>query len=225
VTLEALLATLFPPTVVVEAAGPDDADESQLTREESAWLPPMAPIRRREFTLGRNAARHALRRLGIPAATIGRHPEDRDPVWPAGVVGSISHSHGVAAAACAPADRVLGIGLDLERAGPLGDDLVAEICRPDELAHLRELAPHPVDWPKQLFTIKEAAYKAWFPRTRTPLEFHAMRVSLDPVTRCFSASVQHAATARLGEAPWVLEGRFGWNEEVLVAGAVLHRTD
>jgi len=224
VTLAALLATLFPPSVVVEAAGPEDADESRLTPEESAWLPPMAAIRRHEFTLGRNAARRALRRLDIPSATIGRHPDDRDPVWPEGIVGSISHSHGVAAAACARAGPILGLGLDVERAGPLGDDLIAEICRPDELARFAELAPHPVDWPKQLFTIKEAAYKAWFPRTRTPLEFHAMQVSLDADARRFSATVRHAATARLGDAPWVLEGRFGWNEELLVAGAVLRRT-
>ena len=226
VPLQELLASLFPPFVVVEAAGPGDDDASLLPPEESRWLAPMAPVRRREFAMGRNAARRALGRLGLPSVVIGRREEDRDPVWPEGIVGSISHTHGVAVAACARAGDVLAIGLDVERAGPLGDDIVREICRDEELEALRNVdSPHPSDWPKLLFAVKEAGYKAWFPRTRTPLEFHAMHATLDPGARCFSATVHHAATAHLSDAPWLLEGRFGWNAEVVLAGAVIRRVD
>jgi len=222
VTLESLLAGLFPPHVAVVAATPADADESLLTTDEAGHLPPMVAARRREFTMGRNAARRALARLGVPPASIGRRDPDRDPDWPDGIVGSISHSHGVVAAACARATDVRAIGLDVERAGPLGDDIVREICRDDELASLAAAPPPaPSDWPRLLFAIKEAGYKAWFPLTRTPLAFHAMQVRVDPDARRFAATVHHAAAARLGGAPWVLEGRFGWNEEVVTAGAVL----
>ena len=218
------LASLFPPYVAVEAAGAADADESLLTADEARWLAPMVPMRRREFTMGRNAARRALARLGVAPVTIGRHATDRDPEWPGGVVGSISHSHGVAAAACARTGDLLAIGLDVERAGPLGDDIVGEICRPDELDALRSTtSPLPSDWPKLFFAIKEASYKAWFPRTRTPLEFHAMHVTLDPSARRFTATVHHAAAAHLAEAPWVLEGRFDWDDEVVLAGALIRR--
>ena len=220
------LASLFTPFVSVESAQPADADESLLTSDERDWLAPMVPVRRREFAMGRNAARRALARLGVPPVSIGRSEADRDPQWPDGIVGSITHSHGVAAAACARSSDVLAIGLDVERAGPLGADIVREICRPDELDALRAAAPPlPSDWPKLLFAVKEAGYKAWFPRTRAPLEFHAMRVTLDPSTRHFSATVHHAATARLGDAPWVLEGRFDWNDDVVMAGALIRRTD
>lgn len=223
-TLETLLAGLFPPYVAVVAATPADADESLLAIDEARHLPPMVAVRRREYTMGRNAARRALARLGVPPASIGRRDPDRDPEWPDGIVGSISHSHGVAVAACARASDVLAIGLDVERAGPLGDDIVREICRDEELDALRGAEPpSPSDWPKLLFAVKEAGYKAWFPRTRTPLEFHAMHVTLDPQARCFSASVHHAATAHLSDAPWVLEGRFGWNADIVLAGAVLQR--
>jgi 4'-phosphopantetheinyl transferase EntD len=117
---------------------------------------------------------------------------------------------------------VRAIGLDVERAGPLGDDIVREICRDDELASLATAPPpRPSDWPRLLFAIKEAGYKAWFPLTRTPLAFHVMQVRLDPAAHTFVAAVHHAAAARLGGAPWVLEGRFGWNDEVVTAGAVL----
>ncbi len=226
VPLQDLLASLFPPFVIVEAAGTGDDDECLLPPEESRWLAPMAPVRRREFTLGRNTARRALARLGFPRVAIGRQGDDRDPEWPAGIVGSISHTHGVAVAACARAGDVLAIGLDVERAGPLGDDIVRDICRDEELDALRGLEPPgPSDWPKLLFAVKEAGYKAWFPRTRAPLEFHSMHVTLDPLARRFSATVQHAATAHLSDAPWVLEGRFGWNADVVLAGAVIRRAD
>jgi 4'-phosphopantetheinyl transferase EntD len=226
VPLRELLASLFPPFVIVEAAGLGDDDESLLPPEESRWLSPMAPVRRREFTMGRNTARRALERLGIPRVAIGRHGEDRDPEWPAGIVGSISHTHGVAVAACARASDALAIGLDVERAGPLGDDIVREICRDEELDALRGLEqPEPSDWPKLLFAVKEAGYKAWFPLTRTPLDFHSMHVTVDPRARRFTATVHHAATAHLSDAPWALEGRFGWNAHLVLAGAVIRRAD
>jgi 4'-phosphopantetheinyl transferase EntD len=223
-SLQELLASLFPPFVIVKVAGPGDDDESLLPPEESRWLAPMAPVRRHEFTMGRNAARRALERLGVPRVAICRRSDDRDPEWPAGIVGSISHSHGVAVAACARVSDVLAIGLDVERAGPLGDDVVREICRNEELEALGQLEPpKPSDWPKLLFAVKEAGYKAWFPRTRAPLDFHSMHVTLDPRSRRFTATVQHEATAHLSDAPWVLEGRFGWNAEVVLAGAVIRR--
>ncbi|MGX9147748.1 hypothetical protein [Mesorhizobium sp. 128a] len=50
----------------------------------------MSLRRRREFGWGRHHAREALRHLGFaPVAILSR---DRAPLWPSGVVGSISHS-------------------------------------------------------------------------------------------------------------------------------------
>jgi 4'-phosphopantetheinyl transferase EntD len=218
-SLPGLLAALFPPFVSVEVAGAADAAESALAAEESCWLAPMVSGRRREFTMGRNAARRAMARLGVGPAAIGRHSSDRDPLWPAGIVGSISHAHGVVVAACARENDARAIGVDVERAGPLGADLVREICREDELEALRGVAPPaPSDWPKLLFSIKEAGYKAWFPSMRTPLEFHAMRVIPDPAARRFSA---HVASAVVMDAAWEVKGGFAWNAELVVAGALL----
>ena len=221
--LAVLLEQLFPTAVAVEAATEADADEGLLPPEEARLLGPMAPIRRREFTLGRNAARRALTRLGLGPVAIPRHDGERDPVWPATIVGSISHSHGIAAAACARAGELLGLGLDVEQAGPLGADIVRTVCRDDDLEMLWDApAPAPSDWPRLVFAMKEAGYKAWFPLTRAPLEFHAMHLRVDARARRFTATVHHAAASQL-PAPWVLEGRFGWNGEVVVAGAVLRR--
>ena len=72
----------------------------------------MLPGRRREFWMGRSAARRALSRLGRgdgPILTDGRRP-----VFPSGVTGSLSHSAGVAVAIVAPSARARGLGIDLE---------------------------------------------------------------------------------------------------------------
>ncbi|HEX5632292.1 MAG TPA: 4'-phosphopantetheinyl transferase superfamily protein [Gemmatimonadales bacterium] len=222
--MTALLASLFPAGVVVEAALPEDENEGLLRPEEARWLPPMVPARRREFTAGRNAARRALARLGVPAAAIDRHPGDRDPVWPDGVVGSISHAGGRVAVACALAQAFAAIGLDIEEAGPLAPEIVGTVCRPDELAALAGSAPPaPSDWPKLLFAAKESAYKAWFPVTRAPLEFRHMVLAVDAAGRRFRARVEHEAARALVAGGLALEGRFGWDPSLVAAGAVLVR--
>jgi 4'-phosphopantetheinyl transferase EntD len=180
----------------------------------------MAPGRRAEFVAGRVAARRALAALGVAPVAIGTMPGARDPRWPDGIVGSIAHTRGVAAAACARAGALAGLGLDLEGAGPLPPETVATICRPDELAALAALPPPaPSDWPKLLFAAKEAAYKAWFPRARVPLGFHEMSIDVDASGRAFRARVHRAAPGG-GVA---LEGRLAWDEGLVAAGAVALR--
>src|SRR4051812_2128234 len=47
--------------------------------------------RKREFALGRMCAHRALSALGVPACGLPM-AADRSPVWPSGIVGSITHS-------------------------------------------------------------------------------------------------------------------------------------
>jgi enterobactin synthetase component D len=79
--------------------------------EERATLG-MLPGRRREFWMGRSAARRALRELGAGDGPILR--DGRRPIFPSGVTGSISHSAGVAVAIVASVGPVRGLGIDLE---------------------------------------------------------------------------------------------------------------
>jgi 4'-phosphopantetheinyl transferase EntD len=157
---------LFPAGVTLAVAEPGD-DEVPLHPDEAALVARAVERRRRDFTAGRACAREALAALGFPVDALGAHPE-RDPVWPAGVVGSITHTDGWVAAAVAPAAAYAGLGLDAESATPLDDALVALVCRPGE----------PTDplGAKAVFCAKEAVYKAVFPATRTFLEFHDVEV-------------------------------------------------
>ncbi|WHT77235.1 4'-phosphopantetheinyl transferase family protein [Pseudomonas rhodesiae] len=134
-------------------------------------VPPPASIQRSvakrqaEFLAGRVCARAALHQLGhrdcIPA--IG---EDRAPVWPASISGSITHSTGHAAAIVGHRAQWRGLGMDLENLLSLerAQRLAAEILTADELQRMVALAPEQVALLVTLtFSIKESLFKALYP--------------------------------------------------------------
>ncbi|GAA0449100.1 hypothetical protein GCM10009544_09910 [Streptomyces stramineus] len=120
----------------------------------------MLPGRRRDFLAGRGAARRALAAAGLPAGEILR--EGRRPVLPAGSVGSISHSAGLAVALAAPAHRFRALGCDLELRG-LPTAAAHVVLTPDEQTWAIG-APTPAEAEHRLlaaFSAKEAAFKAF----------------------------------------------------------------
>ncbi len=133
--------------------------------------------RRREYLAGRISARHALRQLLGLAASEGEIVGDDDdvPRWPEGVVGSISHGAGFGFAAVAATDRYRGIGVDVERvvsarqAGRLGARVLNE--REMSLRHGGAGDLTEAEMFTLVFSAKESAYKALFPRYRKVLGF------------------------------------------------------
>ena len=77
---------------------------------EATYAATVADKRGREYSTGRRMAREGLKRIGVEPCEIPS--EDRRPVWPEGVVGSIGHSRGLAAAIVGPADAFDGLGID-----------------------------------------------------------------------------------------------------------------
>jgi 4'-phosphopantetheinyl transferase EntD len=169
---------LTPPVVVVETV--DDLD-APLLPQEAAVVARALPARRREFATGRACARAALARLGVVAGAIlpGEHGE---PLWPPGVVGSVSHCAGYRGCAVAPSGRIRALGIDAEPEEPLPDDVLDLVALPFERAQLHRLraANAAVPWDRLLFSAKEAVYKAWFPLVRRWLEFDQVEVTLTP---------------------------------------------
>lgn len=130
--------------------------------------------RQTEFLAGRLCAREALRRVTgetcVPAVN-----EDRSPCWPAGVVGSITHGAGWAAAAVARREQWRGIGLDVEKQIPASraDRLVAEILTPRELEGYSGLDEGQRSLLLTLtFSIKESLFKALYPLVNKRFYFH-----------------------------------------------------
>ncbi|MFI6153795.1 4'-phosphopantetheinyl transferase [Kitasatospora sp. NPDC051170] len=170
------------PAEVASAEAFNDSLEGPLYPEEAAQIARAVESRRREFTTARLCARRALARLGLPPVAVPPGPLG-EPRWPAGVLGSITHSTNYRAAAVARSADVLALGIDVEPDLPLPEDLLESIASPAEHARLLDLeqaAPSPVNWGRLLFSAKESVYKAWFPQGRRILDFFDADVTFGP---------------------------------------------
>jgi 4'-phosphopantetheinyl transferase EntD len=155
------------PSSVHLAAGQGEAPVIDLWPEEEPLVAKAVAKRRREFGWGRSLAREALGQLGMAPCAIGVG-ERRQPLWPAGVVGTITHCTGFCAAAVAPAEQLRGLGIDAEPDAPLAEELWDTICTPQEQRSLRSLPPV---FSKMLFSAKESIFKYTYPLTGIYLDF------------------------------------------------------
>ncbi|WP_095078446.1 4'-phosphopantetheinyl transferase [Pseudomonas sp. Irchel s3h17] len=134
--------------------------------------------RQAEFLAGRVCARAALQQLEglgcVPA--IG---EDRAPVWPAHICGSITHSTGRAAAIVAHKAQWRGLGMDLENllSTERAERLAGEILTPCELERMaadsREQRALRVTL---TFSVKESLFKALYPIVQKRFYFEHAQV-------------------------------------------------
>ncbi|MFJ5260290.1 4'-phosphopantetheinyl transferase [Streptomyces sp. NPDC088387] len=175
-----MIEELLPGTVVaVETFGSDGSEEAALYPEEAALVAQAVAKRRGEFAAVRVCARSAMEKLGVaPQAIL---PGERGaPAWPEGVVGSMTHCDGYAAAALARAGDLASLGIDAEPHGPLPDGVLEAVALPAERVRLARLAAGrpQVHWDRLLFSAKESVYKAWFPLTRKWLDFSEADIEL-----------------------------------------------
>lgn len=181
------MRSLLPAGVaVVDIFG--DFEEARLLPAEAVSVERAVEKRRREYATVRHCARLAFGELGaVPTAIpTGKH---REPIWPLGLVGALTHCDGYRAAAVARGNEFASIGIDAEPHEPLPAETLGLITRPEERDHLDQLAiAHPkVHWGHALFSAKESVYKAWFPLARRWLGFEDAAVWFDPGTRTFMA--------------------------------------
>lgn len=214
---DTLLVDLLPGGVsVVEVRG-DVLDGPVLAEEEIVIAGASAP-RRREFRTARACARRALARLGRPTGAIPAGPH-REPCWPEGVVGSLTHCAGFRAAAVAHASDVWTLGIDAEPAEPLPDGILRHIAlapEQDMVARLTAAEPD-VHWDRLLFSAKESLYKAWFPPARRWLDFLDARLDFTAGRRTFTAQLLLP-----GPRPFdVAEGRWQCREGLLLTAVSL----
>lgn len=144
--------------------------------------------RKREFMVGRVLARKLLAELDIHQHNllIGN---DRAPEWPKGVLGSITHSDRICGVVVThPSPELQGIGLDVEPAEALEQDLWDLLCTAKERKWLDELpAKERGLMARLLFSAKEAVYKSQYLTTRRFLEFEDVELDVDQSTGTFTA--------------------------------------
>ena len=156
------------------AAGP--VANHPLMPDEEPCVERAVAKRRRQFAGGRHFARVAMHRLGGAQAPILRDENGR-PIWPAGFIGSISHSGRLAAAAVSNGP-LQGIGIDVEDSNRIGH------THPRLHRKLFTEAERSRNWmdPREgtvLFSAKEAAYKAINPLVGRYIGFQEVEADID----------------------------------------------
>jgi 4'-phosphopantetheinyl transferase EntD len=160
--------------------GSNEGDFEIFTDEERLLPATASPLRAAEFRLGRRAAHLALREIGFEPQPILRGSQ-REPIWPPGVAGSITHAGSHALAAAALLSDVGGIGIDLEDRGRFFPALETEIAGKEELAALGRMEGRArEDATIELFSAKESIFKAHYHRIGHFFGFDAARIEFGP---------------------------------------------
>jgi 4'-phosphopantetheinyl transferase EntD len=203
-----LIEDILPPGVIaVEAFG--DIPGDKIFPGEEDLIATAVESRRREFVTARRCAREALAKLRCAPTPIRTGPM-REPQWPPGLVGSITHTTGFRAAAVARQSVYASIGIDAEQNGPLPDGVEEFVAVSEETAMLAALARRfpATHWARLLFSAKESVFKAWYPLTHRWLGFDDAHLSINPLG-VFAAKLLIDGTRGDGAAPLTeLRGRF-----------------
>jgi 4'-phosphopantetheinyl transferase EntD len=203
--VSAIVRILPRDAVALEAFG--EMGDGWLMPEEAAALGDAADVRRREFTTGRSLARRTLAHLGFSPVAIPRGAS-REPKWPLGVVGSITHCRGYCAAVVARAASVATIGIDAEIHAALPHGVLGKVSRCEERDWIATRRGDGVHWDRVLFSAKEAVFKAWFPVTRRWLGFDAASLLFHPDSATFTAHLVTERPVIDGRITSGFEGRY-----------------
>ena len=172
------VAELFAPLLPDDARFAVRAIEGEapaLFPEEEIAVRAAHERRRRPFAFGRACAREAL---GIAVAIPVGH--GGGPVWPAKVVGSITHTDEHAAAVVREGAQQIGIDLESLAHAAQTPALLTMVATPAErAAFARMTLVDQAQLPALVFSAKESIYKCVYPMLRRFLDFHDVELHLD----------------------------------------------
>jgi enterobactin synthetase component D len=139
--------------------------------------------RKAEFLAGRLLVKLALQRLTGKSGTLKLESRaDRTPDWPLDLIGSISHTQGVAFCALAKKSDMNCIGLDVEWILPAETvhQLCAEIHNHNELMLMLQAGFSATEATSLIFSAKESLFKALYPAVQCFFGFEMARlISVD----------------------------------------------
>ncbi|MBN9236617.1 MULTISPECIES: 4'-phosphopantetheinyl transferase family protein [Phyllobacteriaceae] len=167
------MAAIAPPGVGVGCRSIRDGDEAHLLPEEAGSIPARRPAMRRASGAARWIAHSLLSNIGINDFPVLRSPSGA-PVWPDGISGSLAHDDEMAVAAVASITDVGSLGIDVEPAIALPDEIAALVATSIDVVGAvdRQLAG------RILFAAKEAVYKAVYPLDHEILDYGDIAIDL-----------------------------------------------
>lgn len=170
-SLAQALAAVAPKGVRTGCRTIREGDDAHLLPEEARSIPARQPAMRRASGAARWIAHRLLADIGIANVAIARAPSGA-PIWPAGIMGSLAHDDDMAVAAVARIADISSLGIDVEPALPLPDDILALVATAADRMDDQPLAG------RILFAAKEAVYKAVYPLDRQVLGYEDIAVDL-----------------------------------------------
>ena len=138
-----------------------------------------APRRLRAFVAGRLCGELALERAGAGRSAVGRGCAG-EPVWPAGWVGSISHTdhQAIAIVACHTHSKALGVDIEILASADAATAIIDVCLTARERERLSASSLERRSVATLWFSAKEAYYKAVYPDVRRFIDFDEVEVLL-----------------------------------------------
>ncbi|MER9733359.1 4'-phosphopantetheinyl transferase superfamily protein [Mesorhizobium sp. M0217] len=149
-------------------------DEVALFASEVAAMKRAVAKVHRQSGAARIIARTLLGKLGFPPMPILK-TQSGVPTWPAGIVGSLAHHDTVAAAAIAETKAIGALGIDIEPNEPLPSGLIDLVVTSRE----KSMYDSRLLQRRDLFVLKEAVYKAFFPLCNEILDFQDVEIDIN----------------------------------------------
>lgn len=188
---------------------------SELLPDETAVLSATAVEKRRlDFSAGRVCAHRSMQKLGyaVQAVTMGAQ---REPVWPTGLVGSITHTGEYAAAAVARSDECLSIGIDAEQYRQMEPAVLERIATQTELAWVAAPENQALPAALMLFSAKESLHKAIYPVTGVTLGFQEAEITVR------EEGVSFDICFTVDDRQRTLSGQWGWDKARVYAAIMI----
>lgn len=215
-------ADLLPSIVKAKQTIGDASTDAQPWPQEAGAVKHAIAQRQSEFITTRDCAREALQELGYAPGPIlmGRYGE---PVWPRGVVGSLTHGANLRAAAVALATSYRSIGIDVETNTYLPANTLELAANTSEISAVALLgsAWPAIAWDRLLFSAKEAIFKAWFPLTGQWLDFGECTLSIDVANATFTGRLHLEDDPMSQFGIESIEGRWGVGDSRLLTAVAL----
>jgi 4'-phosphopantetheinyl transferase EntD len=190
-----------------------------LTPNESSLTSNWSIKRIGEFSTGRYCAKKTLECLGFKHHDI-LIGENREPLWPDGVTGSISHCDNLVGAITASTAKVKAIGLDIEIIGRVEQELWELVFTSTERDFLTQLTPELAAVNSTIiFSAKECFYKLQYPLTKIYIDFKDVEIFIEDESLQISFVKGFEEISRLFQN--VVMKYITYNTEVITYGYLL----
>jgi 4'-phosphopantetheinyl transferase EntD len=225
-----LASQLFDSRVVTLEADPKAlGPQAVVFDEERAAVARAVEKRRFEYYATRQLAHEAFRSLGVPVVPV-LNRQDRSPIWPSGVIGTLTHTAGWCAVAVAlPQPACVSLGLDAERAYDMSTEVARRVLTDLEFQRLSSLSPSEFQSRATLcFSAKEAVYKCLFPFVQRYIGFEEVEIELDFAASSgpFAVRLLNPELGRAAGPPgYALSGRFISEGNLWVTGVTMGAAD